>query len=417
MFRKPTKRILFLCLLFVAGTGILSAQQIETSHIRFLKRLATGIERGELEGKSIRQYMLEERIALVEGDFSMLESLLSDSTALTEIAIVDGKRCAASFYKDSLRVFTITYPADYQLILGITLIEAEDYLYDAVNETPMPSIGTTPVSRDLLTQQGNSLVYVKTGSSYIIPELNSNRYYVAVENNNTIATDTLSSLLLGEKIESDSISVNEVGDSADVEVPIHSLPKSKRECWLLSFIKRIFGCHKLHLQEVDSTYEATRAHVYEYEESDSLLCVNPAVPSDSVIMSGDSLVFELLYSEDMPVESMANLVTGTDIDDSISIEILLVKYGYRTEQFTVPLRQWIAFYLAEGCQPYFGVISRDSNEVVCELIMHNELFGYAHVMKLTFNPIIIAQRKGIVKARLNSYVPINNLKSLFDEDE
>ena len=187
MFRMLTKRVLFLCLLFAVGAGTMSAQQIETSHIRFLKRLAVGIERGELEGKSIRQYMFEERIALVEGDFSMLESLLSDSTALTEIAIMDGKRCAASFYKDGLRVFTITYPAEYQLILGVTLMEAEDYLFNAVKDTPMPAIDTTPVSRDMLTQQGNSLVYVKTGSSYIFPELNSNRYYVTVEKNNTIA--------------------------------------------------------------------------------------------------------------------------------------------------------------------------------------------------------------------------------------
>lgn len=401
MFRMLTNRLLFLCLLFSVGTESLYAQQIETSHIRFLKRLAAGIERGELEGKSVRQFMLEERIAFVEGDLSMLESLLADSTAMTEIAIVDGKRCAASFYKDSVRVFTITYPADYQLILGVTLMEAEDYLCDAVVGTPLPSLVTTFVSRDLLIQQGNSLIYVKPGCNYIIPELNSNRYYVAVKNNNTVATDTSSSLLLVEKRESDSTFYNEVDDSVNAKtLKLLSLSKKKRECWLLSFIKRIFGCSGSNCQGTENQ------------------CVDDSVTSsDTLTFLGDSLEFELLYSEDMPIESMANLVTGTDIDDSISIDILLVKYGYRTEQFTVPLRQWITFCIAEGCQPYFGVISQDSSEVVCELIMHNELFGYAHVMKLTFNPIIIAQRKGIVKARLNSYVPINNLKSLFDEDE
>jgi len=417
MFQSLKKRVLFLCLLFAVGVEPLYAQQIETSHLHFLQRLASGIERGELEGKSIEQYMLEERITLMEGNLSMLKSLLADTSALTEIAIVDGKRCAASFYKDSSRVFAITYPADYQLVLGVTLMDAEDYLYEAVNNTPLPPIDSIPISSDLLIQQGNSLIYVKQGSSYIIPELNSNRYYVAVEKKYTVVTDTLSSLLLGKKMESDSVSLNEVGDSADVEVISPPLPNNKRDFWLLTFLNRIFRPHKTYLQEADSTSDTIQTNMSVYEETDSLMYENTELPSDSLTMLGDSLAFELLYSEDMPVESMANLVTGTDIDDSINIDILLVKYGYRTEQFTVPLRQWISFCLAEGCQPYFGVISHDSDEVVCELIMHNELFGYAHVMKLTFDPIIIAQRRGVVKARLNSYVPINNLKSLFDEDE
>ncbi len=413
MFRNLARRIVILCLLFVVGTEPMFSQQLMNAHLHFLKWLAAEAKYGKIEGKSVKQFLFEEEIYLIEGDLSMLNDLLADSTVLTEIAIADGKRCAVSFSKDNMRVFTITYPANYQLIFGVTLMEAENRLFEFIRNTPIPPVDTTPISPELLTQQSNSFIYVKKGSSYIIPELNSNRYYVAVEKNNTIATDTLSSLLIGEKIELECVSVNEVGDSADVEEAIPPIPNNKRECWLLSFIKRIFGCHKSHLQEADSTCEAIRAH----EKSDSLLYVNPALPSDSVIMPGDSLVFELLYSEDMPVESMANLVTGTDIDDSISIDILLVKYGYRTEQFTVSLRQWITFCIAEGCQPYFGVISQDSSKVVCELIMHNELFGYAHVMKLTFNPIIIAQRKGIVKARLNSYVPINKLKSLFDEDE
>ena len=343
--------------------------------------------------------MLEERISLKEGELSKLKSLLEDSSVLTEIVIMDGKRCAACFYKDGLRVFAITYPADYQLVLGVTLMEAEDKLIDAVHNTPIPPIKTSSVSRDLLTQRGNSVVYVKTGSSYIVPKLNSNRYYVAVDNNITV---------------SDSASVNLLVDSADIKV---SRPPSncnaKRECGLLSFIKRIFGCSRFQPQETDLQRDAeVQTRMTINEESDSLVS---AMQSDSLMLPRDSLVFELLYSEDMPIESMANLVTDTDIDVSISLDILQVKYGYRTEQFTVPLRQWIAFCLTEGCQPYFGVISQDSSEVVCELIMHNELFGYVHVMKLTFAPSVISQRRGVVKARLNSYVPINNLKSLYDE--
>lgn len=404
-----TKRILFLCMLFAVGKGTLSAQHAETLHIDFLKRLAAGIEAGELEGKSVKQFMFEEKIALLKGDISMLNYLLNDSTALTEIVIAEGKRCAANFYKDSLRVLTITYPADYQLILGVTLMDAEDNLLGNVLDTPMPSIKNSPVSQNLLTQRGNSIIYVKTGNSYIIPGLNSNQYYVATVKKDVNETDTLS-LFLSENMKSDSASVNELGDSVEEKVHI-----SKGENWFRAFIKRIFSRRSSNYQ--DTLPNCETVGIDEHKDRDSIVSTKARRLSDSLEKTQDSLVFELLCSEDMPAESMANLVTSNEIDDSISIDILLVKYGYRTERFTVPLRQWIAFCHMEGCKPYFGVISQDSSKVVCELIMLNELLGYVHVMKLSFDPNIIAKRKGTAKARLNSYVPINNLQSLFGEDE
>ena len=60
-------------------------------------------------------------------------------------------------------------------------------------------------------------------------------------------------------------------------------------------------------------------------------------------------------------------------------------------------------------------MSKETEKMVCELLMINELLGYAHVMKMEFNPKILSNRKGEIKARLNSYVPIWNLKSLMDD--
>lgn len=411
-----TKRLLILFLLFLASTGALSAQQIETAHLNFLQRLASGVEYGKIEGKTISQYMFEERIAILEGDISMLNGLLSDTSVLTEIAIVNGKRCATRLYKDSSRVFTISYPANYQLIFGTTLMEAEERLPDAIRATNIPPLEKESISKDVLTQQNNSIIYVQKGNSYIIPELNSNRYYVAIKRGAII--DTASSIL-DKKTCSDSVFVENSNAAADTDFIVDSITPTKtvnpsRECCIVAFFKKLFGCSNPSPKENNILSDTIL--LVEYNNRDSSVSKVPFIPVDSLDVSEDSLTFELLYSENLPVESMANLVTGNNIDDSIDINILLVKYGYRTEQFIVPLRQWVAFCFAEGCQPYFGAISQDRDEVVCELIMHNELFGYAHVMKLTFNPEIISLNKGVMSARLNSYVPIDNLKSLFDED-
>ena len=71
---------------------------------------------------------------------------------------------------------------------------------------------------------------------------------------------------------------------------------------------------------------------------------------------------------------------------------------------------------AQGCTPFFGIISQEPGKVVCELVMQNESLGYAHVMKFEFDPAILVDRQGTMSARLNSYVPISNVKSLFHED-
>lgn len=125
--------------------------------------------------------------------------------------------------------------------------------------------------------------------------------------------------------------------------------------------------------------------------------------------------FRLVYHAKYPLESLANLLTTTEIDNQFIIDILLKKYGYKEEMINVPLDQWIMFCLDSGCTPYFGVISYDGNFAVCEVVMRNVAWGYNHVMKVTFDVSQLESRKGIIQARLNSYIPSSKIKYLFDE--
>lgn len=127
--------------------------------------------------------------------------------------------------------------------------------------------------------------------------------------------------------------------------------------------------------------------------------------------------FRLTQGQGWVCEEMANMATGTELESDIALEVQLVKYGFRTETFRLPLRQWVAWCLGQGCRPYFGIMSNENGLITAELVMNNPGLGYAHVMKLTFSAETVKSGNGVAKARLNSYVPMSNVKSLFNENE
>lgn len=125
--------------------------------------------------------------------------------------------------------------------------------------------------------------------------------------------------------------------------------------------------------------------------------------------------YNLVYTSKYPLESLANLLTSSAIDNQFVMDIRLKKYGLTEDAISVPLNSWINFCLNTGCTPYVGVINYDGNFATCELLMRNADLGYNHVMKLTFDITQLEDRKGIIEARLNSYVPSSKIKYLFDE--
>lgn len=141
----------------------------------------------------------------------------------------------------------------------------------------------------------------------------------------------------------------------------------------------------------------------------------PQLTSNRFYVRHDDGSFHTLFSADFPMESMANLCTGIDIPTEIELAITLIRYGHVKEDLRVPLRQWVAYCLQQGCTPYFGVIDHDDNETICEVVMHHEDFNYNHVMKFSFDPTVLKDGKGIVRGRWNSYVQMSNVKSLFNE--
>ena len=288
-------------------------QLLEEAQCNFIERIALAGELPDFYGIGFRQYLSDEKLEVLEGRFNDLKTFITDTTYIFQSTLVDGKTYIACWYTPSgqERYLTLTYPANFHLIAGIGMTEAEDRLYNSIRQTNVDKTEQYAPVEALLQRIGNSPVYLLKGDIYFLPELNSNRYY----------------------------------------------------------------------------------------------------------LKDGSGHFSLLYSEDFPLETFANLTTGIELNNQYIIETKLVKYGYNVDQFTMPLRNWLAFCIQSGCTPYFGVISQEKNEIIGELIMQNEALGYTHVMKLSLDPSTLKGRKGVIKARLNSYVPMSNVKALFYESK
>lgn len=279
----------------------------------FLERTALAAEIPDFYGIAFSQYLKDQKIEVFDGRWDNLKTLLSDSCCIFQSTLIDSKSYFNCWYSHDAteRFLTIAFPADFHLISGLSMIEAENRLYDDILLTRVAD--TTFVEPDsvLLQRIGNSSIYLLRGDIYYLPGLNSNRYYVA-----------------------------------------DSLGK-----------------------------------------------------------------FDLLFSEDFPIESLFNLMTGTEIENQFMLNIKLIKYGYQVDDFIVPLKQWLTFCNQSGCVPYFGIMSKEENNIVGELIMHNKSLGYCHVMKLTIDSSMLKNREGSLQARLNSFVPLSNVKSLYYENK
>lgn len=301
-----------LCLLTIAGTASLCAQQnTDEIHRRFAERLVTYYEQGQVAEMPIDDFMRSEKIIFLEGGFDNLKRLCADTAASMELFLADGKRYLLRFRNDRTDSVALSYPADYRLVFGVTMLEAEEMIEENIRLSLPPEKEEYDIPVELLKPLETGAIYLLKGNEYLIPELNNNRYYVRDEDGK----------------------------------------------------------------------------------------------------------FRLLYSEDFPCETMANLVTGTEIETELQLTITLIKYGYRTQTFTVPLRQWVSYFISEGCTPYFGVMSQEKGKILCEVVMHNEMLGYAHIAKFQFNPTNIKEGHGEITARMNSYIPLSNVKNIFKDAE
>lgn len=125
--------------------------------------------------------------------------------------------------------------------------------------------------------------------------------------------------------------------------------------------------------------------------------------------------YYLMYNSLYPRQSLANVMTAAGLPNDFLLNIKQEVYGKKDSLFVVPLEQYVSFCIKSGCAPYFCVINEDNGVMDCELIMRNDVLQYNHVMRLKIAVEDVRNRKGIINARLDAYVPMQYIKNVFNE--
>ena len=122
-------------------------------------------------------------------------------------------------------------------------------------------------------------------------------------------------------------------------------------------------------------------------------------------------VYDKVYLE----ESLANLFCGLIPNNRYKMRVFLIKYNYKSEYLHITLNQWIRYCQDSNCQSYFGLIDVIDEVAECEWIMKNDKEGYCHVMRVYVPLKQWEDKTDEIRVRLNSYIPISKIKSLYDE--
>lgn len=120
-------------------------------------------------------------------------------------------------------------------------------------------------------------------------------------------------------------------------------------------------------------------------------------------------------SKDYPEQTCANLFGGAVDAGKIILRIKMAVYGLKHKYFEAPLSSVIGYCVNNACSSYWGPVSSDADMIEGMWILKNDQAGYVHVFRVQMSPSVAAGKTGYVTARLTPFVPLHNVKYLFEE--
>lgn len=165
------------------------------------------------------------------------------------------------------------------------------------------------------------------------------------------------------------------------------------------------------VKSVTNDYYVRKGTYYYFAELNSNCYLQPV--SDNNLDN----MYKIMFNDQYPQQSLANMMTTTALANNLNLQIRQEVYGKHDSLFQVPLIQYVAYCLERGCKPYFCVIREKEGIMDCELIMNNDYLQYNHVMRMNVATADVRSRSGIIKARLDAYVPTHYLNNLFNDSK
>lgn len=120
--------------------------------------------------------------------------------------------------------------------------------------------------------------------------------------------------------------------------------------------------------------------------------------------------WHLTASDNNTSKTLSNMLLSLDFSGNPMLELTIDKFGYETEQATVPYKNLLQMCLDEGCTPFFGIKERTDSLYRGTVLLTNDKGGYFHLLSVDI-PLstIEAAGNGSITGRLYVYTPMHNL--------
>jgi len=122
---------------------------------------------------------------------------------------------------------------------------------------------------------------------------------------------------------------------------------------------------------------------------------------------------ELVCARRSPARSVNNIMLTGIFRNAISLNLLVDKYGYKTDSLFVTLQQFVSFCRAEGCKLYMGIKTMSDKSLDGTLFILNEPLAYNHVLSFRFPMCLLQGKDDVIEAKLYPYIPLQNVEEKY----
>lgn len=123
-----------------------------------------------------------------------------------------------------------------------------------------------------------------------------------------------------------------------------------------------------------------------------------------------------VYDTKHPEYSAANLFHGLIPNKDYRIYVDQSVYGMKTINYTLSLRQWLYYCDEWGLKVYFAVEEQREDGMLALVIAQSKELGFNHMLSVVIPDKFITDTNAVLKIRMIPYIPINNVKNLFQEE-
>ena len=117
-----------------------------------------------------------------------------------------------------------------------------------------------------------------------------------------------------------------------------------------------------------------------------------------------------------PDHSAANLFHGLIHNKDYRIYVEQSVYGMSTISYSMKLSQWLNYCAEWGLKVFFAVEEQREDGILALVIAQSKELGFNHMLSVVIPDKFIGDTNAVMKVRMTPYIPIHNIKNLFQEE-